>query len=74
MFMGINQIANQILNENPMTGYMNQVIFTRILGHDEIEQGSFWTDCNQCWVCSRWNKLQVSYHPTKDKDAFKERV
>jgi len=35
--MGINQIANQILNENPMTGYMNQVILTRILGHDDIE-------------------------------------
>jgi hypothetical protein len=37
MFMGINQIANQILEENPMTGYMNNIIFTRILGDDSLE-------------------------------------
>lgn len=30
--------------ENPMTGYMNEAIFTRILGHDDIEDGSYWTD------------------------------
>ena len=45
-FMGINQIANQLFAENPMNSYMQQVIFTRILGHDEIEQGSYWTDNN----------------------------
>ena len=46
MFMGINQIANQLLSENPMNGYMNKTIFTRILGHDEIEQGHYWVDTN----------------------------
>lgn len=39
MFMGLNQIANQILDENPMSGYMNQIVFSRILGMDEYEQG-----------------------------------
>jgi hypothetical protein len=36
MFMGINKIAFDLLLENPMTGYMNDVIFTRILGQDDI--------------------------------------
>lgn len=37
LFMGINKDAFDLLIENPMTGYMNDVIFTRILGHDDIE-------------------------------------
>lgn len=37
MFMGINQIANQLLNENPMTGYMAAIIFTRVLGDESLE-------------------------------------
>ncbi len=44
MFMGINQVARDLLVENPMTGYMNEIIFSRILGHDEIEEGTFWVD------------------------------
>ena len=39
MFMGINQVAYELLVENPMTGYMNEIIFSRVLGHEEIEQG-----------------------------------
>lgn len=38
MFMGINKIAYDLLLENPMTGYMNDVIFNRIIGPKEIEQ------------------------------------
>jgi len=38
MFMGINKIAYDLLLENPMTGYMNDVIFTRILVPAEIEE------------------------------------
>lgn len=37
MFMGINKIAFDLMLENPMTGYMNDVIFTRIMGPKEIE-------------------------------------
>jgi hypothetical protein len=35
-----------MLDENPMAGYMAGMVFTRILGYDEIEQGNYWTDCN----------------------------
>ena len=44
MFMGINQVAYDMLIENPMTGYMNEMVFSRILGHDGIEEGSYWVD------------------------------
>ena len=46
MFMGINKIAYDLLLENPMTGYMNDVIFTRIIGPKEIvEEGpTQWKD------------------------------
>jgi len=44
MFMGINQIAYELLVENPMTGYMNEIVFSRVLGYDDIEQGSYWCD------------------------------
>jgi hypothetical protein len=46
MFMGINKIAYDLLLENPMTGYMNDIIFTRVLGTDEIENGHVWRDCS----------------------------
>lgn len=44
MFMGINQVAYDLLVENPMTGYMNEIIFSRVLGSDEIEEGDYWMD------------------------------
>jgi hypothetical protein len=37
MFVGINKIAYDILMQNPMTAYMTDVVFTRILGNHEIE-------------------------------------
>ena len=62
MFMGINQVAYDALMENPMTGYMNETIFTRILGHEDIEEGSYWTDTTQCWICHKWNKVTLAYN------------
>ena len=38
MFMGINKIAYELLLENPMTGYMNEVIFSRVLGNNDIDE------------------------------------
>ena len=32
-------MAYDLLIENPMTGYMNEVIYSRQIGHDDIEQG-----------------------------------
>lgn len=67
MFMGINKIAYDMLLENPMTGYMNEVILTRILGEDGIpnEDGRDWKDCSQCYICEKWDKVKISYD---DKD------
>jgi hypothetical protein len=56
LFMGINKIAYDLLLENPMTGYMNEIIFTRILGNDDILAGHVWKDCSECWVCDKWDK------------------
>ena len=63
MFMGINKIAFDLLLENPMTGYMNEVIFTRILGNEEIYQGHQWKDCSQCYVCEKWDKVNIQHSP-----------
>jgi hypothetical protein len=38
-FIGINKIAYDLMQDNPMSGYMEKVIFTRVLGSDEIEDG-----------------------------------
>ena len=74
MFMGINQITQDQLSENPMTGYMNEIVFTRVIGHDDIEQGEYWTDSSQCWVWSRWNKIQIAYNPEDDRRIFHQKV
>ena len=63
MFMGINKIAYDLLLENPMTGYMNEIIFTRILGNDDIDKGFLWKDCSQCYVCEKWDKTTIQYTP-----------
>ena len=56
MFMGINKLSYELMLENPMTGYMNEIIFTRILGSDEIDNGHIWRDSSQCYVCEKWDK------------------
>lgn len=81
MFMGINKIAYDLLLENPMTGYMNDVILVRILGNDDIEKGGFWKDCSQCYVCEKWDKTTIHYkhddvkvlkrHVSKLNDLYK---
>lgn len=74
MFMGINQIAYDLLLENPMTGYMQEMIFSRILGHDEIEEGAYWIDSTDCWVCGKWNKTKIEYDLQKDEKIFQSSV
>ena len=61
MFIGINKIAYDILMDNPMTAYMSQVVFTRILGNDDIEGSETWRDCTQCWVCEKWSKSRIDF-------------
>jgi len=74
LFMGINQAAYEMLAENPMTGYMNSVVFTRVLGHDDIEQGQYWMDCSQCWICAKWDKISIAYTEQDDKAIFNQKV
>ena len=62
-FMGINKIAYDLLQDNPMTGYMEKIIFTRVLGMDEIEDGEIWKDTSQCWVCEKWAKQRIEHQP-----------
>ena len=61
IFIGINKIAYDILMENPMQPYMNNVVFTRILGNDDIEDSETWRDCTQCWICEKWNKNKIEF-------------
>lgn len=44
MFQGIGTIAGDVLQENPMVSYMSEVVFSRYLGHDDIEGGDTWRD------------------------------
>ena len=74
MFMGINKIAYDLLLENPMTGYMNDVIFTRILGNDDIWKGHVWRDCSQCWVCDKWEKTRIEFKPETDHQVMKQNI
>lgn len=39
-FMGFNKKNYDLMLENPMTGYMNEVIFTRILGQQDVYLGN----------------------------------
>ena len=73
MFMGINQVAFDLLVENPMTGYMNEIIFSRVLGHEDIEQGTYWVDTVQCWVCQKWNKQTFTFNP-EDGEVFQQKI
>ena len=61
-FMGINKIAYDLLLENPMTGYMNEIILSRVLGSDDIEDEFMWFDCSQCFVCEKWNKTKIEFN------------
>ena len=56
-----------------MTGYMNEIVFSRMLGNDDIEQGQYWTDTTQCWVCQRWDKVRITVEPD-DKGVFHQKI
>ena len=72
--MGINQVAFELLIENPMTGYMNEIIFTRILGCDDIEQGNFWCDSTQCYICQKWEKTVIQVDPRSDNPKWAQKI
>ena len=62
LFVGINKIANDLLLRNPMANYMSEVIFTRVLGCDNVEHGSVWKDTSQCWICEKWSQQRIEFY------------
>lgn len=74
LFMGINQVAYDLLIENPMTGFMNEIIYSRILGHDEIEQSNYWNDTTQCYICQKWQKLTINFDPRVDNSKWSQKI
>ena len=46
---------------NPMQGFLKDFIFTRYLVDEGVPNGKSWRDCNQCWVCEKWDKVKISY-------------
>lgn len=57
-----------------MTGYMNEIIYSRILGHDEIEQGNYWSDTTMCYICQRWSKQVITYDPRVDVSKWSQKI
>lgn len=47
---------------NPMNGFLKELIFIRYLGHDDVDNCTGWRDCNQCWICEKWDKAQVQFY------------
>lgn len=74
LFMGINQVAYELLIENPMTGYMNDIIYSRILGSDDLEQGSYWCDTTQCYICHKWEKISIQFDPRVDSSKWAQKI
>ena len=32
--------------QNPMAGFLKEIIFSRFLNHDDVEQSQVWRDCS----------------------------
>ena len=57
-----------------MTGYMNEIVFARILGNDEIEQGNFWVDTTLCYICQKWDKSIIQVDPRADTFKWTSKI
>mgnify|MGYP007124604109 CR=1 FL=1 len=68
------KLAYDLDLENPMTGYMKDVIFSRILGHADIDDGETWKDCAQCWICDKWNKVGIEFSKEDEEIMLINRV
>jgi phosphoribosylaminoimidazole-succinocarboxamide synthase len=62
------------MEENPMTGYMQNIIFTRIIGHDDIEQSGYWIDSSNCWLCEEYAKMTVTFNPLEDRAVMSRNI
>jgi len=60
----------RMAHQNPMNGFLKEVIFTRYIGHHEVDSHEVWRDCSQCWICEHWAKATVQYY---DPDVIHDR-
>ena len=44
-----------------MQGFLKEMIFTRYLSHPNITDYEGWKDCNQCFICDRWDKVEINF-------------
>ena len=52
---------------------MNDIIFSRYIGHDDILMGEQLKDCSECWICKKWSKQRIVFHP-EDEEIMKNGV
>jgi len=46
LFIGIQKIASDIMLKNPMANMQAEVIFSRVLGTNDIQNAEVWIDSN----------------------------
>ena len=56
-----------------MTGYMNEIILTRYIGHEDIQDNMQWKDCSQCYICDKWEKFRIEYDD-KDQKSMRQNI
>lgn len=42
--MQLSKICEPSDIDNPMAAYMNEIVFSRVIGHDDIVNGEQWKD------------------------------
>jgi hypothetical protein len=52
-----------------MQGFLKDMIFTRYLGAPNILDGTQWKDCNQCYICDKWDKVDIGF---VEEDAVRD--
>lgn len=73
LFIGIQKIASDIMLKNPMANMQAEVIFSRVLGTNDIQNAEVWIDSNQCYICDRWCKTRIEYKEN-DENVMKQNI
>jgi hypothetical protein len=59
---GLSNNFDEKMGHNPMTGFLKEIIFTRFIGHDDVESSAVWRDSSQCWICEKWDKAHLQFY------------
>lgn len=69
--VNINQKLNKLYkSELPTAGTKGEMVFSRILGHDDIPGSAEWIESCECWICNKWAKETINFDLRRI--AFKE--